>query len=204
MKLQQMEELLQLYSQLIEPSQRDVALKIAVLAGRLGAAHSSTLKKISQPNLSEYRGSAADIDSGVNDALLGLEALLRSAGAKICKDVSELTRIISENFNGSSDAFAEALSRPAPTASKKDQPVRLDIVRAYADELATFENDNNAFDQLIARVKSDRNVRKQEMHELANRFLGYRVKSSTKEKLLDKIVDMQAKNARQEARTKTQ
>jgi hypothetical protein len=114
----------------------------------------------------------------------------------------QLARVISDDFWNSSDALIIAVTLPK-SATSKAQPVRLDVVRSYSDELARLEHDNNAFDQLIARIKSDRMVRKQEMHEIACRFFGYRVTLGTKEKLLQKIADLQAKDARQEVRTKS-
>ena len=60
MKLAQMRELLQLYSQILKPAQRDVALRIGILAGRLGGTTSSALKKISQPNFVQQQSATDD------------------------------------------------------------------------------------------------------------------------------------------------
>jgi hypothetical protein len=78
--------------------------------------------------------------------------------------------------------------------------IREDVVRSYADELCEAREDNGEFDAVVGRLRSDRQVRKEEMHLIATRFLGYQPTKQTREKMLLKIVDRQALEARQVAR----
>jgi hypothetical protein len=203
MKAEQLKLLLQLYSDMIKNAQPDTASKILRLAERLGTFGAQTIKKSAGPNILNKAINRLNkeefTEDDVSDALSRLGNLLSVIAAKNADDVQYIALVIKNKFWNSSDAFITAMSIPS-NLSQDASPVRLDIVRIYSDELVRCRNDNNAFDHLVGRIKSDRNVRKQEMEEIATRFVGHRMKPATKAKLLEKIVDLQVKDASQEAR----
>jgi hypothetical protein len=204
MKADQLKPILQHYSHITAGAGASDAGELGAFAVRLGEIGPQTLKKIlNAKSIAKARERLKREDykrDGVSQHIQSLACLLELAGLKSSAEVSELARVIEEELWGSSDALIAVITMPK-SVSSAPQPVRLDVVRTYSDELARLEHDNNAFDHLIARIKSDRNVRKQEMQEIACRFFGYRVTPASKEKLLQKIVDLQAKDARQQART---
>lgn len=81
--------------------------------------------------------------------------------------------------------------------------LRTDVVSAYAKELQCTEADNATFDQVVSKLKSDVRIRVVEMREIASLYLGYKV-TKDKRKTLQAIVDHQAFNARQVARSQNQ
>jgi hypothetical protein len=201
MRADQLTPILQLYSEIIVASD---ASRIEAFASQFGKLGAQTLKKILNSKTIATAKSASEraefAKDGVAQHIKTLALLLKVAGLKSAGELEELGRVIDNEFQGSSRAFLDAVTSPKPRASES-QPIRLDIVRMYSEELARLENDNEGFDILIAQIRSDRKVRKQEIQEIATRFFGYRVTAAPKNKLVQKIVDLQAKNARQEART---
>jgi hypothetical protein len=71
----------------------------------------------------------------------------------------------------------------------------------YANELKRVEDDNTAFDALIAKLRADRTVRQRDMRDIAVAYLGWEMaKSRPRTKALQQIIDWQALGARQKAR----
>jgi len=89
-----------------------------------------------------------------------------------------------------------------PRPRKPPPPLRVDLVRTYADELTAASENNAAFDTVVAKIEADKkNVRVMEMLAIANRYLGYDLGRRKKRgAALQAIKDRQALDARHAAK----
>jgi hypothetical protein len=82
--------------------------------------------------------------------------------------------------------------------------LRDDVVSKYLDVLRRTSRDNAAFDNALLALKADKQVRTQEMREIASQFLGYSLAAKkARGAALQAIGNHQALDARQEARSRT-
>ena len=144
------------------------------------------------------------------EVLKQFEATLTVAKSKSAGDIKLLSSLLAGCRHAT---IAELVSdsetwRPKPKTSRKGRASisthpRTDVVDIYVKELRTIETDNAGFDEVVSRLKTDTRVRVAEMREIASLYLGYKI-AKDKRKTLQAIVDHQAFNARQVARSQNQ
>jgi hypothetical protein len=146
--------------------------------------------------------------------LSGLEALLRSAdGKKAAEDVSKLVKLLEGSQHASIIHFVSeargSLVEPAKTkvgsakAPRKKAGPEPEMIPPsdYATALREASRDNVKFDTLVEQLRADRKIKKQEMREIAQLYLGYEIaKKKGRADALADIVDRQAVDSRQDAR----
>jgi hypothetical protein len=103
---------------------------------------------------------------------------------------------LAEKVNKQEAAKAEKKAAK-PKASSATLP---HSAKSYVSKLFKHNDNNNEFDSVIADIRADKSIKIDDMHAIANEFLGYTTPKGTKAKLLQKIIDRQALDARQEAR----
>jgi hypothetical protein len=153
----------------------------------------------------------------LREVLTKLEACLRSAeGKKGADDIAKLVELIGGCGQASVDAFvsearvwlAEATqpkpkskSARAPRKSSTAPMVEVLSLNEYANRLKQAARDNPQFDELVERLRGDKKVKKADMREIAQLFLGYEIaKKKGREDALTAIVERQQVDARQDAR----
>jgi hypothetical protein len=136
--------------------------------------------------------------------LNSLSEVLLNAGAKTsANEISKVSDTLAGDFQSVAQLVEHVLhqSEPAPFQSAV-VAVREEIVQSYLKMLHNSEGDNGEFDRNIALLKVDKRVRKEEMREIAKRYLGYEIaKKKGKGPALQEIINYQALNARQVARS---
>jgi hypothetical protein len=146
--------------------------------------------------------------------LSGLEALLRSAdGKKAAEDLSKLVKLLEGSQHASISQFVSeargSLVEPAKAtvgsvkAPRKKAGPEPEMIPPsdYAKALREASRDNAKFDTLVEQLRADRKIKKQEMREIAQLYLGYEIaKKKGRADALADIVDRQAVDSRQEAR----
>jgi hypothetical protein len=149
------------------------------------------------------------------DTLLSLEKVLRSAeGKKGADDVAKLAQLLEGCGQPSVSAFVseargwlEEGSKPKPKSErpsrKKPSASAVPTLRPdeYAKLLKEAFRDNAQFDDLIARLRGDKKIKKPNMREVARLVLGFELaKKNGREDAVKAIVERQRIEARQQAR----
>lgn len=78
-------------------------------------------------------------------------------------------------------------------------------IAGIVSQIKRLELDNSAFDALIQRLRGDGSIKQQDWQQIASSYIGFSLAASTpKAKSIQRIVNTQALNARQNARMPTQ
>jgi hypothetical protein len=152
----------------------------------------------------------------LREALTKLEACLRSAEAKkAADDVAKLVELVAGCGQASVGALvsdargwlvqsSQPKSKTAPTSRPRKKPsVSMETLPPtdYAALLKRTVKDNTQFDQVIERLRADREIKIPDMLEVARLFLGYELpKKKGRAGALQEIIERQAVEARQEAK----
>ena len=145
------------------------------------------------------------------EVLKRFETTLTVAKSKSAGDIKLLSNLlagcrhatIAELVSNSETWRAKPKTTSRESRASTAAQLRTDVVGAYVKELQSTVLDNATFDQVISKLKSDVRVRVVEMREIASLYLGCKV-TKDKRKTLQAIVDHQAFNARQVARSQNQ
>jgi hypothetical protein len=151
----------------------------------------------------------------LQDLLSKLQQLMASAeSAKSAEDISKLILVLGGGTQGSimdfvaeAQGWLKAPTKKATRASKahdkngESELAGEQLVHYYADTLKRVSRSNSEFDLLVAKLRADKKVKKNDMREIARTFLGHEIaKKKGREDALADIVDRQALEARQEGR----
>jgi hypothetical protein len=138
--------------------------------------------------------------------LNSLSEVLLNAGAKVpANEISKVADALAGDFQNVAQLVEHVLHQSEPTPSQiAAGAVREEAVQSYLNMLRNSEGDNAEFDRNIALLKADKRVRKEEMREIAKQYLGFEIaKKKGKGPALQEIINRQALNARQVARSQS-
>src|SRR5262249_33641989 len=137
--------------------------------------------------------------ANLRDALAKLEACLRSAEAKkAADDIGKLVELLEGCWQADVDELVtdargwllKATEKKPSAASRRkgDAAPALPPVD-YAALLSQSAKDNAGFDQVVARLRADRKIKKADMRDIARQFLGYELaKKRGREDALTEII----------------
>jgi hypothetical protein len=194
---------------------REIQDFTALFAGRGDITVSQLTSKLMKGRIAQSRAATSPPIRQLQELLAKLQKLLASAESlKSAEDISKLILVLEGCGQASVTQFvAEAqcwlISPPkkATRTSKSQEKKGVSdvagppLVHHYADTLKRVSMDNGKFDELLAKLRADKKIRKNDMREIAERFLGHEIaKKKGRQEALEDIIDRQALEARQEGR----
>jgi hypothetical protein len=201
MVLQNFEEALQISG--LNPCNELTDLQ-KLFVGSEGLAVSQFVTKVQKQLGSRGHGDASEAIKRLQQLLSALSNLLVNAGATTAaSDIRRLTEL----FNGCQfETVAHLIGYLKDKATQVAAPntgdaIRADLVQSHLRALRVSESDNAEFDRKISVLRADKQVRKEEMREIAKQYLGFEIaKKKGRGPALQEIINHQAVNARQIAR----
>jgi hypothetical protein len=185
----------------------------AAFAGHEGSTVAQFVSKVAKAKGPSQLASVSPAIQRIWKILSKLQTLLVSAGSKTAAaDIGKVINLLQNCDQVTVSRLAEdvnswAARRPGKPKSPKskrgipNENFRSELGREYVHELKIASYDNAIFDQIVARLHNDKRIRKQEMREIAEEFLGYEIaKTKGRADALQDIIDRQMLSARQEAR----
>ena len=141
-------------------------------------------------------------------------SLLINAGAqKAANDMQEISNIFvacnHATVAGCISYLSSLMTENKPIKSKRQtgsgrdkDEIRLDIVEKYTQALKRTSDDNDSFDRIVEELRRDKKARVQEIRGISTAYLGHELaKKKGRADAIKAIVDRQALNARQDARS---
>lgn len=178
-----------------------------LLEGNENATVRAALGKITK-RLSAQSESASDVARRLQLRYSELEVILLAGQAKAAAlDVEQLKSILDACAEDDIEQFVarvsvQAIQNRGKTSGKSTES-REKVVHEYVNLLQRTRHDNASFDQALLALKSNKQVRTEEMRQIASAFLGYALASKkARGAALKAIGDHQALDARQEARSR--
>jgi hypothetical protein len=161
------------------------------------ATVASTIKKFEKqfPARSDARGLSPSA-LFINRISMAFQA---SGSATASKDFAALGRLLDEcdatPLTELSKRLADAMTAPV-RKPKKSKSETIDVL-SIADDLTTFSNDNERFDNLVGKLP---NLSKAHLSDIAEKFLGYKRSYKTKTDAIEAIKARQLQDALETSR----
>jgi hypothetical protein len=133
-------------------------------------------------------------------------ALEASSAPTAAKDYASVLTLFQGVPTGDPNEFARAVAtaittpipvRPARQARASAPPVD---VRQFADRLTTLSTENSAFDQELAAIDANSKIKKADLQQVANHYLGYERTFKTRSEIIKAIRTRQMQDAIQGSR----
>jgi hypothetical protein len=136
--------------------------------------------------------------------LASLLSAFRAAGAaKQAADIQALLKVFVGNSGASVDEFIHEISIPRPKAKRSTSVAsspNLTLAGELADELSRTVLDEDAFSDVVRRLKVAKTVNTATLAAVANRFLGTSKRYTGRKAAVDDILQRHTADVREQAR----